>query len=818
MSNINKIVVDSVSYDIEDAEARKQLQQIGCFLSLEKKKDYFYEAYYNDINYEFAKEYYEKKADPELIGACTSVRNGNFFGRNLDWVYNNQCEFVVHTPHIGDRYSSVGVAGGLSDLTEEFVSSGEYSDLYKILPFQLQDGINEKGVVANMNVVPKDKGSNVSIPTGTQEAEISALMLIRFILDNFETAESAVEYIKEHVKVYFTKTLHDMDYEIHYMVADDTSTYVLEFVDNETVIIEVSDAPYMTNFYIDGVIFNADGTVYTPATQDATHNAFDTNKVTEHGSGLERYNYIVENYSGSNSKAGMRSLMNDLKYTKAYNTASEVSDPFWYTEYVGANNLTVSSPVSAFTDTVNYYGGIFASRTREDAVTTWQTTHSVVYDIDEKKAYIIVQEDGDEVDFKIEDIAADPLPKVTPADEDKALMVDSAGKWVAKDPGVNAINAKIPSQASVENQLADKNFVNSSINNMAAFYITKNAAGDPFSTYAELMSATVFYNDGEVRVPTKNDYATVLHDETKATETESPTTRYSYTGSQFQFQYIVNNSGLTAAQLATLNSGFVAADKTKLDNLNEVKSYTLYGYSNLTQEQIAYNASVMEELDGVPDSEYIVSLLIDDDKVLAKNRNDNGDFVFEYINDLPLKHIVYTAYYMGTVGKLETEVKGGDAKTASYSPTTSTDGDFLGQGFIVRNIITGAITEYYIYNGKISTLNNWVRVPLYSELSNYATTQYVNDTIGELGKVYVDGTEPEELEDGDIWINTSVNDIGDLYVGSTQPSTMTDKDIWMDTTEPQTPVIAPNSMIVPLGGEVYEAIQAALYIDSEVTL
>lgn len=125
----------------------------------------------------------------------------------------------------------------------------------------------------------------------------------------------------------------------------------------------------------------------------------------------------------------------------------------------------------------------------------------------------------------------------------------------------------IPNQASSENQLADKNFVNSSINSVAAYYITKNAQGDPFATHAELVGASVYYSGGEVRVPTRNDYAIVLADETKtdAVTGENPTTRYSYQNGQWEFQYIVNKTALTAAQLAAINSGITSGLVTQID-------------------------------------------------------------------------------------------------------------------------------------------------------------------------------------------------------------------------------------------------------------
>ena len=124
---------------------------------------------------------------------------------------------------------------------------------------------------------------------------------------------------------------------------------------------------------------------------------------------------------------------------------------------------------------------------------------------------------------------------------------------------LDGIDAKIPAQASATNQLADKDFVNSSIENVAAYYITKDAAGNPFATKAELDAATVFYSGGQIRVPTRNDYTVVLHDESKEIEEtgEQPTTRYLYYNG-WNYQYIVNNSGLTADQWKAVNSGATA--------------------------------------------------------------------------------------------------------------------------------------------------------------------------------------------------------------------------------------------------------------------
>ena len=123
---------------------------------------------------------------------------------------------------------------------------------------------------------------------------------------------------------------------------------------------------------------------------------------------------------------------------------------------------------------------------------------------------------------------------------------------------LNTITGKIPSAATTSNQLADKAFVNSSINAVAAYYITSDAQGDAFATHAALIAGPYYY-DGAARTVTKNDYAIVLIDE----DHSNACTRYTYTGSQWAFQYIVNDSAMTQAQINALNSGITS---TKVSN------------------------------------------------------------------------------------------------------------------------------------------------------------------------------------------------------------------------------------------------------------
>lgn len=104
------------------------------------------------------------------------------------------------------------------------------------------------------------------------------------------------------------------------------------------------------------------------------------------------------------------------------------------------------------------------------------------------------------------------------------------------------IDAMIPTQASTSNQLADKNFVNSSIATNTSYFI------GTFNSLADLEAYS--------GVVTNNDYAFV-----QSTDAAGNTLydRYKYTTAttpaSWQFEYELNNSSFTAAQWAAINSG-----------------------------------------------------------------------------------------------------------------------------------------------------------------------------------------------------------------------------------------------------------------------
>lgn len=126
---------------------------------------------------------------------------------------------------------------------------------------------------------------------------------------------------------------------------------------------------------------------------------------------------------------------------------------------------------------------------------------------------------------------------------------------------ISDIDDLIPNQASISNQLADKNFVNSSVQTATA-----NFRGN-WTDWADVPTVATDYPADYAgnKTPTVNDYLVVQDASDYTLETLEGTWRFKYTGdwdvdgkAGWQPEYQVNETPLTAAQLAALNSGITA--------------------------------------------------------------------------------------------------------------------------------------------------------------------------------------------------------------------------------------------------------------------
>lgn len=371
----------------------------NAYKEIHKLEPYLYETYYGDLAYDYAMNFFKTKKVPVSATSCSAMYKDGIYGRNLDWNLNHQAEFIVHTSHENGRNATIGICSSLSGLNEDVVDTYEYSELYKIVPFMLVDGINEHGLTMNTNVVPANEKYNIGDnyivnKLDNPRIEICSLMLIRYVLDNFATVTEAINYLKNFVTIYQPTTLLQTGYEQHFMIADKNEVRIIEFIGGNIIDI-APDKAIMANFHVSGTIYNEDYNVNTPYTGNVS-----MNHITPHGAGLERHNILNTAYNNVDSVETMGDAMKQVYYTNAYKTTDDKSSKF-YTEFVGMETadkelLTVNSSVDAFDGVYNDIAARFKSYkdagTIRDRGTFWQTVHSVIYDINNLTMHLAIQE------------------------------------------------------------------------------------------------------------------------------------------------------------------------------------------------------------------------------------------------------------------------------------------------------------------------------------------------------------------------------------------------------------------------------------------
>ena len=364
----------------------------ASFTAPEKLADYLYYMEYADYT-------------PDLtIGdnikqgfACSAVRCGNFYGRNLDLDYADVPEFVIKVAAKEGRYASIGLAA-MFDIKSSNVDKLS-DDKLLALPNMTFDGINENGVAMNSNVVPAvDLDFAALVSTNYGKPRIHVLSVVRYVLDYAKSATHGVELLKN-MDIYGGYGT----WGIHWMLCDAKETYIIECIDGE-LIARNDTANIMTNFYVN----------YAPNTLYAKHIAQAGQKVagkiyhdlpilTPHACGVERYAILKEHYAeGAQSAEAMSKLMERVKYTQAYEADT---NPFWYTEFDEAkDNLTIANAPMDFKPVIQ--AGINTYKLHDRNIhpdNFWQTWHTSVYDLANKTLRLNVQEDySKHYDFKLD--------------------------------------------------------------------------------------------------------------------------------------------------------------------------------------------------------------------------------------------------------------------------------------------------------------------------------------------------------------------------------------------------------------------------------
>lgn len=336
-----------------------------------KITDYLYELTLSedDLDYDFARDFFKERYQTKLW-ACSSVRNDNFVWRNYDWYYDEAPELVVHVPANDNRHASLNIVS-FSLISTQDAENGLTEEQLKLLPFIALDWINDAGVAINVNVVPV-WDMWFTTWTNPEWTDWSTMNVVRLVLDFADSVDNAVELLKW-LNLY-SPNVDNFTEEFHFMISDSEKTVIVEFVNNEMVVIEWN---IMTNFYV--------SSEYTP-----------------HAAWIERYNLLEENYESGNTKYGMIGLMKSVRYSKAY---TRDTNPFWYSEFSADygedkyGDLTIDTPHEQYEPVVDKAISYFENRERNSK--TWQTVHTSVYDLENKKLTLLPQETGEEFEFSL---------------------------------------------------------------------------------------------------------------------------------------------------------------------------------------------------------------------------------------------------------------------------------------------------------------------------------------------------------------------------------------------------------------------------------
>ena len=348
------------------------------------KNGYMYEMDFNDLDYEYAYEYFESKAPVFEPGMCSILKKGTIVGRNLDWLYNNDASFVVRTD------GTLGIAGGLGYSISK-LEEGLSDDEKKIIPFYLQDGMNKDGLFAGMNVMPYN---NVPVAGSESGERVCAIMLVRYILDNYKSVGEVIEGIQTK-QIYLPQALIADGYGIQFFVADSSMSEVITLVPNDGSDIGsisfTGNPDKLTNFNLYGVSVSPSGSVYTNY-DVLSGNLPSSQGIEDYGTGLERWNTLNAAYSSIEDVDDMISAMKSVSFSNAY--TKELGSNFWYSEFVGGD-ITVDTPPdnTNFIERIEYFKDEWERKSRDAEETLlWITTHTSVYDLENKTLKLFCQE------------------------------------------------------------------------------------------------------------------------------------------------------------------------------------------------------------------------------------------------------------------------------------------------------------------------------------------------------------------------------------------------------------------------------------------
>ena len=364
--------------------------------------DYLYGVEYDDYDFEAgtkALEHYKPAA-----AGCSEVRKGDFVGRNLDWYINHDASAVIKVNSSEKRYASIGVVGCCTRFDDAFAESGEYGEIYGLLPMFTVDGINENGLYVGVNVMPTGEtstdpekwnagswGLGAAFTNPSSDKTFCVTYLVRVLLDNASSVAEAKELVRSINWFEPYGFPHEGESQsFHWLISDPDESAVLEFIENE---------PYFNEN--PGTCEPGFGTIMT----NFTNKLMADGLMQTSGAGYERWDTLAAAYGQDEASfESMHELMKKAWYTQLYTSDPTAPDHFM-TEVASQKH-----PASVLYHNPEYrnseeWAEIAAGLKKDYAnpenwhssdSPLWYTTHTSVYRISTRELHVILHEGLDE--------------------------------------------------------------------------------------------------------------------------------------------------------------------------------------------------------------------------------------------------------------------------------------------------------------------------------------------------------------------------------------------------------------------------------------
>ena len=259
-------------------------------------------------------------------------------------------------------------------------------------------------------------------------------------------------------------------------------------------------------------------------------------------------------------------------------------------------------------------------------------------------------------------------PAALTEEENRAKAAEKAN---ADD--IDAIEEKIPAAASDQNQLADKQFVNSSIaTNTATYRGSFNLVTDLSLTIDATRAQIATALASAIVTADNNDYAFVQVPTATATPTIIQSVdRYKFDGTDWAFEYSLNNSGFTAAQWNAINSGITTGDVSKLaalptnaelETLLLGKQAVIADLGDIRSGAAAGSTAYQKPSGGIPKTD-----------LTAELQAEIASFITKAVNDLTNYYLKSETYNKTEVDAMVAAIKQFQLVAVQTLPTASAD-------------------------------------------------------------------------------------------------------------------------------------------------